>query len=260
MDYKNSQKSKIICKKSFVRDINKSIFEKLPYDIITYITHFLQIVDIINLPILSKHFQDDIQKKYLMIPYSELYLRFNYGFRILDPNFLFLEMENYSNENCLKKKIETNLLNDFIQILSMMCKNLIKDKKFTEKKVEIFCAFLLDLMKFDKNRKRRFLIGSTIMEYIVQCISLLEEKEELSDTVFNKCLEFSIQLKDEKQMGINSFMNLLENSKTSEILEKRFYYNIISDFGKICKIFPIKYLEKITNFILHVKKKRFIEK
>jgi len=175
-------------KKKVIQNINKSIFEYLPHDIQTYITHFLPIIDIINLPILSKTLHNDIQTNYLIFPYSELYLRFNYGFLILNHNFLFLEMEKTfkccyynitkcSNNDCLKYKCLTDykLLDEFLQIISIICENLIENDIFKEDKIIIFSKFLYKLLNNKIGSSNRVKISRTIMETIVPMTKIFKE-------------------------------------------------------------------------------------
>ena len=284
MDYKNNQKycirketwkaksksksKKYIWRRQIVKNINISAFEDLPRDILTYITHFLQIIDIINIPTLSKHLQDDFQKNYLILPHSELFLRFNYGRLILDNDFFFLEMEKTfkccldstecSNNNCLKYKCLTDdkLLDEFIKIVSIMCNNLIKDKTFKENKFRILTRFLINLCSSCEKRFNRVLIISTIMEHTVRMTTFLENNPQMFLTIFHKCLEFSSGLEyDENQIGMNGLINLLENSISNEILEDKLYCEILSHIGEIYEIFPTKYLRIIVNFHLKIKQR-----
>ncbi len=94
---------KYVWRKKVHRNTNLSKFEKLPYDILTYMSQFLNIIDITVFPTLSQSLYDDFKLKYFKNSQAELYLRFGYGYSILDSLFLFSKM-NFRKDDTLMKK------------------------------------------------------------------------------------------------------------------------------------------------------------
>ena len=270
MDFKSNRNhfiKKITCKeknkKKVIQNINISIFEYLPHDIQTYITHFLPIIDIINLPILSKTLHNDFRTNYLILPHSELYLRFNYGFLILNKKFPFLEMEKIknccydstkcSNNNCLRYKCLTDnkLLNEFLQIITIICEDLIKNEIFEEKKIILFSNILLDLCLYCEIYEYKVHICNVLIKILVQVTIFFEKHPSFLSLIFHKCLEFSFVLKDdEKLIGINGIMNLFVNLKSNLILQDKLHHEISLHMSEIYQILPIKYLRIFINFYL----------
>jgi hypothetical protein len=249
---------KYVWRKKVHRNTNLSKFEKLPYDILTYMSQFLNIIDITIFPTLSQSLYDDFKLNYFKNSRAELYLRFGYGYSILDSLFFFSKMNFHKDDTLVKKCLnDIKLLNEFIIIINQVIKYLIKEKKFTEDKIIPFVKFMLELNSRTIKKKEKYIITSNLINIIVTLIPFLERHLNFLSTVFHKCLEFlEAQNNDEKQIGINGIINLIINSKSHVILENALFREITNHISQLYSALSSKELELVTNFYLEIKKRR----
>jgi hypothetical protein len=248
---------KYVWRKKVHRNTNLSKFEKLPFDILTYLTHFLHIINIIILPKLSHSLHDDFKLNYLNTPHAELYLRFNYGNSILKSSFLFSKMD-YKKDNSLLEKCLTDnkLLNEFIITISQVIKYLIKEEKFTKDKIIMFIKFMLELNNKTLSKNEKKLITARLISIIVKLTPFLEKHLRFFSTFFHKCLEFLHGGGEEKEIGINGLINLIQNSESCIILENELFREITVHIAELYDFLPSKELEFVTKFHLKIKKRQ----
>jgi len=250
--------TKYVWRKKVNRNTNLSKFEKLPYDVLTYMSQFLNIIDITIFPTLSQSLYDDFKLNYFKNSRAELYLRFGYGYSILDSLFLFSKM-NFRKDDTLVKKClnDSKLLNEFIIIINQVIKYLIKEKKFTEDKIILFVKFMLELNYRTIKKKDKYIITSNLINIIVTLGPFLERHLNFLSTVFHKCLEFlEGQSSDERQIGTNGMINLIQNSKSHVILENALFREIANHISELYDMLSSKELALVTNFYLEIKKRR----
>lgn len=255
--YSKKQKKQYIWRRKVHRNTNLSKIEKLPYDLLTYITQFLNITNITILPILSHSLYDDFKLNYFKNSRAELYLRFNYGYSILDNLFLFSKMDYNKDESLIKKCVnDKKLLNEFIIIINLIIKSLIKEQKFTEDKIIVFIKFMLELNN-RSNKENKFIIVSNLINIIVKLNRFLERHLDFFITLIHKCLEFiEGETTHEKQLGINGMINLIQNSKSNIILENILCREIGTHMSQFYDNLSSDTLEFIINFYLDIKKRK----
>jgi hypothetical protein len=253
---------KYVWRKKVHRNNNLSKFEKLPYDILTYMSQFLNIIDITVFPTLSQSLHDDFKLNYFKNSQAELYLRFGYGYSILDSLFLFSKMNIHKDDTLMEKCLNNSkLLNEFLIIIDQVIKHLIKEKKFTEDKIILFVKFMLELNYRTKKRNEKYIITSNLINIIVTLGPFLERHLNFLSTIFHKCLEFldagtRTDNERQRQIGTNGIINLIQNSKSHIILENALFREITNHISELYVILPSKELEFITNFYLEIKKRR----
>jgi len=249
-----NQKIKYVWRKKIHRNTNLSKFEKLPYDILTYMSQFLNIIDITIFPTLSQSLYDDFKLNYFKNSQSELYLRFGYGYSILDYLFLFSKMNFNKDDSLLKKCLDDNkLLNEFIIIINQITKYLIKEQRFTEDKIILFINFMLELNVRNNNEKKKEMIISNLLNIIVQLTSFLERHYIFLSTIFHKCIDFlNSPHNDGKKIGINGILNLIQNSKSHIRIEDYLIREITYHWVELSDLIPCYELQIIIYFYLEV--------